>query len=198
MAGCIPRGGPLPSGTRPVYCCTMQLNTETGRPPSGPGGTSLPAHDATLAQDAEAFSRALERLARVYQLQDPRQTCSFGISLTECYSLETLVLRGPVTVNDVAGELGLDKSTASRALAGLARKGLARRRLHPEDGRAVSVSATPAGQRLFERIRRAGRSLNREILGDFSPGDRRAATAVLQRVAAAETACASTGCGTAA
>src|SRR5690606_40776192 len=50
--------------------------------------------------------------------------------------------------NDLAAHLYLDKSTASRVVDGLERKGLARRGAHPQDGRAVLLSATPAGTRL--------------------------------------------------
>jgi MarR family 2-MHQ and catechol resistance regulon transcriptional repressor len=167
---------------------------ETRRPV--PGGGALPAHDASLAQDAEAFSRALESLARVYQLQDPRQTCTYGITLTECYALEAAAERGPLSVNDVAATLSLDKSTASRAVASLRRKGLVARRTHPKDARAIEVSATGAGFRLYRRIRESARACHRDLIEEFSPEVRRAATALLQRVGAAERACASTGCRT--
>jgi MarR family transcriptional regulator, 2-MHQ and catechol-resistance regulon repressor len=152
----------------------------------------------SLARDAEAFSEALEKLARIYQLQDPRRTCTYGITLTECYALETLVLDGPLTVNEVAAALGLDKSTASRAVASLVQKGFGARRGHPEDGRAVAVSATAAGARLNARIREAGRAAHREILAEFPPEVRRAAAALLQRLATTERACAGSGPRTAA
>ncbi len=153
----------------------------------------LPAHDATLAADAEKFSRALEGLARVYQLQDPRQTCSYGISLTECYALEAAAEKGPLTVNEVASSLSLDKSSASRAVASLKRKGLVVRRSHPRDGRAVEVTATAAGLRLYRRIRESARACHQQLLEEFPPEVRRAAAVLLQRIAAADRACASTG-----
>lgn len=150
----------------------------------------------SLARDAEAFSQALENLARIYQLQDPRQTCTYGITLTECYALEALVVDGPLSVNDVAASLSLDKSTASRAVASLVRKGLGARRNHPEDGRAVAVSATAAGARLYRRIREAGRTAHREILQDFPTEVRRAAALLLRRLVSTERACAGSGCRT--
>ncbi len=158
---------------------------------------ALPRHDPSLADDAERFSRALEALARVYQLQDPRQTCSYGISLTECYALEAAAERGPLTVNEVASALSLDKSTASRAVASLKRKGFVARRSHPRDGRALEVSATAAGLKLHRRIRESARACHRALLEEFPPDVRRAAAALLQRIAAADRACASAGSQTA-
>jgi DNA-binding MarR family transcriptional regulator len=139
------------------------------------------------------FSQALENLARIYQLQDPRRTCTYGITLTECYALEALASGGPLTVNEVARALGLDKSTASRAVASLVKKGLASRRSRAADRRSVSVSATPAGARLYRRIREAGRTAHRELLEEFPPEVRRGAAALLQRLVTTERACAGSG-----
>ena len=102
----------------------MQLN----RPPG-----SLPVHQPPIARDAEELSRALEDLARIYQLQDPRQTCSYGINLTECYALEAVARDGPLTINEIASRLSIDKATASRTAQSLAQKRYVRRRIHPDD-----------------------------------------------------------------
>ena len=162
----------------------MQLN----RP-----GASLPIHDAGIARDADELSTALEDLARVYQLQDPRQTCSYGINLTECYALEAVVLHGPLTINEIAARLSLDKATASRAIGSLAQKRFVRRRVHPTDLRALQVEGSAAGQRLYERIHAAGRRMHRRILEKHPPEIRRAATALLRELVDAETSCARTG-----
>ena len=158
------------------------------------GPKQLPAHDPSLAADAARFSAALENLARIYQLQDPRQTCTYGITLTECYALEAIVEKGPLTVNQVASELTLDKSTASRAVAALVKKRLGARRGHPRDGRSIEVSATSEGTRLYRRIRETGRRNHRDLLEQFPPEVRRAAAELLQRLATTERACARSGC----
>ena len=141
-----------------------------------------------MTSDASGFYAALEALARIYQLQDPRQTCTYGITLTECYALEAIVEKSTLTVNEVAAELALDKSTASRAVASLVQKGLAARRGRPRDRRAVEVSPTGPGSRLYRRIRDAGRKRHRELLESFAPEGRRVATGLLLRLAAAERA----------
>ena len=153
-----------------------------------------PGIDPRLAADAAAFSAALEALARIYQLQDPRRTCSYGLTLTECYALESLVRKGPLTVKDAARELMVDKATASRALAGLTRKGYARRGGDARDRRLVETSASKAGERLYATIRSASRRLHRDLLAEVPPEIRGAATALLRRIASAEVACASVRC----
>jgi MarR family 2-MHQ and catechol resistance regulon transcriptional repressor len=157
-------------------------------------GPPLPVHDDTLARDAEALSQALEDLARVYQLQDPRQTCSYGINLTECYALEAVVQAGPLTVNEIASRLSMDKASASRAVASLARKRYVRRRVHPDDSRALQVDATPSGERLYERIHAAGRACHRRLLESVAPDVRTSLTLLLRRLVEAEAECASTTC----
>lgn len=190
----IPRpldGSPIGSPEKPYvdagYSCVMQRSRRTGTLPKDP----------SLAHDTAEFSRALESLARIYQLQDPRQACTYGITLTECYALEAIVESGPLTVNQVAAALTLDKSTASRAVSSLFEKALCDRRTHPQDGRSVEVSATRAGVRLHGRIREAGRKRHREILKEFAPDGRRSAAAILERLAKAERARVGSGCRTA-
>ncbi len=163
----------------------MQLNT----PPRG----SLPVHPSTIAREAEELSRALEDLARIYQLQDPRQTCSYGINMTECYALEAVARDVPLTINEIAARLSVDKATASRAVQSLAQKRYVRSRVHPDDSRALQVRATAAGERLYERIHAAGRALHLRILEGFPPEVRQAATALLRKIVEAETQCASSG-----
>jgi DNA-binding MarR family transcriptional regulator len=133
---------------------------------------------------------ALDGLARVYQLQDPRKVRSCGISLTECWALEACARRAPRTVGEIAAELLLDKSSGSRAVASLARKGLVRRRRHREDGRVLQIAPTAAGVRLLEKVRESTIACTRAILTEFSPEHRRAAAEILRRATAAERACA--------
>jgi DNA-binding MarR family transcriptional regulator len=133
---------------------------------------------------------ALDGLARLYQLQDPRRVRSCGISLSECWALEACARRAPRTVGQIAEELLLDKSSASRAVASLARKGLVRRRRHAEDGRVLQIGPTAAGTRLLEKIRESSIACVRSIVAEFSPDQRRVASEILRRTAEAERACA--------
>ena len=69
--------------------------------------------DARLHEDARAVHEALSDLVRVYQFRDRDRICCHDVSVTQCYALEVLIRRGPVTLGEVAAELYLDKSTAA-------------------------------------------------------------------------------------
>src|SRR3954469_1308194 len=98
--------------------------------------------DASLDSDAESLHDALSELVRVYQFRDRDRICCHDVSVTQCYALEALVRRGPSGLNELAADLFLDKSTTSRVVATLKRKGYVSRSEHPEDKRAVVLEVT--------------------------------------------------------
>src|ERR671918_487753 len=110
------------------------------------------ADDAALTRQASELQDALAEFIRVYQFRDRDRICCYDISPTQCYALDVLLRRELATLNDLAGELCLDKSTASRVVATLERKGYVARTTHPRDRRAVLLTATAAGERIVERI----------------------------------------------
>src|ERR671937_1957474 len=90
-----------------------------------------------LQRHGEAFHDALSDFVRAYLVGERDRICCHDISLTQCYTLDALLRRGPSTLNALAAELCLDKSTASRVVATLQRKGYVGRAAHPGDARAV-------------------------------------------------------------
>jgi DNA-binding MarR family transcriptional regulator len=144
------------------------------------------ATEATrLDADANALHDALSELVRVYQFRDRDRICCHDVSVTQCYAIDALVRRGPSGLNELAADLYLDKSTASRVVATLERKGYVTRDPHPDDGRAIVLSVTPAGRRLHDRIRADLVAEAKDLLGDFEPEVRSGAAGLLQRLARA-------------
>src|SRR4029450_5717298 len=88
-----------------------------------------------LEAEATALHDALGELVRVYQFRDRDRICCHAISVTQCYALEALIRRGPSGLNELAAELYLDKSTASRVVAALERTRYAARAPHPAAAR---------------------------------------------------------------
>ena len=138
-----------------------------------------------LDHDGEAFHEALSDFVRAYLVGERDRICCHDISLTQCYALDALLRRGPSTLNALAAELCLDKSTASRVVATLQRKGYVGRTTHPGDGRAVLVDVTPAGRRLCDRLRADRIAERSKLLARFSPEVRRGITDVMRRLAEA-------------
>ncbi|HVS00278.1 MAG TPA: MarR family transcriptional regulator [Thermoanaerobaculia bacterium] len=149
--------------------------------------------DSALERDTEELYDALEDLLRIYQFRDRDRICCFDVSVSQCYALEGLVRRGAMTLNDLAAYLYLDKSTASRVVDALERKGYAARSPHPKDRRALLLEATPKGRELEGRIRESILAEERQLLSDFAPEVRQAMTQLIRRLARAASASAAAG-----
>ena len=147
------------------------------------------AGDTDFERDALQLHRALSDLLRMFQFRDRDRICCHDISVTQCYALEALVQhteRAPgCTLNELAAALYLDKSTASRVVDALVAKGYAAREPHPGDGRAVLLTPTPAGRRLYARIDGDLLGEARAVLAGFPPEVRRSMNELLQRFHAA-------------
>lgn len=149
--------------------------------------TPAPA-DLSLEQDARAFYAALSDLIRIYQFRDRDRICCHDVSVSQCYGLQALVEHGGMTLNDLAAHLYLDKSTASRVVDALERKGYVERAPHPGDRRALLLAATAAGRELHRRIQRDLLAEEEALLAGFDPEIRRAMTQLLARLARAAAA----------
>ena len=142
-----------------------------------------PESRALLQRQGEAFHEALSDFVRAYLVGERDRICCHDISLTQCYALEGLIRRGPSTLNALAAELSLDKSTASRVVATLRRKGYVGRAPHPADARAVLLDVTGAGRRLHDRIRADRIAERTQLLAAFPPEVREGISDVMRRVA---------------
>ena len=138
-----------------------------------------------LDREATALHQALSELVRVYQFRDRKSVCYHDISVTQCYALEALVRSGPLTLGELAAELYLDKSTASRVIDSLERKGYASRSTDPDDARVRLLAPTAAGRRLHKRIQNELIEAQKELIRDFDPEVRQATARLIARLARA-------------
>lgn len=143
------------------------------------GGGAAPAADLVALHDA------ITELIRVYQFRDRDRICCHDLSVSQFYALAALITRGPMTLNELAADVGLEKSSASRAVDGLVEAGYLSRQPHPESRRAVRLEATRAGRALYDRIEAASIAEEEQLLADLSPTLRREVTGVLRRLAGA-------------
>jgi MarR family 2-MHQ and catechol resistance regulon transcriptional repressor len=150
---------------------------------------------ASLEADAAQLHAALSELVRVYQFRDRKSICYYDISVTQCYALQAILRHGGPTLNEVAADLYLDKSTASRVVDALERKGYVTRTSHPSDRRAVMLEATPGGKDLYGRIEGDILKEERALLADFDPEIRRAMAQLIARLARAASERVETGGG---
>ena len=139
--------------------------------------------EAALDRDAVALHEAVADLVRVYQFRDRDCICCHDVSVTQCYALETIVEQGPLRLSALAERLFLDKSTTSRVVSTLVRKGYVEQRADAKDGRATTLSATRQGQRLCARITKDLVDQQKQLLQDLDPDVRAGVVQVLRRLA---------------
>jgi MarR family 2-MHQ and catechol resistance regulon transcriptional repressor len=141
--------------------------------------------DTTLDRDAADLHTAVADLVRVYQFRDRDRICCHDISVTQCYALETLMEHGPLRLSALADRLFLDKSTTSRVVGTLAKKGYAEQAADEQDGRAIAVSVTREGRNLCARITDDLVDQQKQLLQDLDPEVRSGVVQVLRRLAQA-------------
>jgi len=143
------------------------------------------ATERALDRDAAELQAAVADLVRVYQFRDRDRICCHDISVTQCYALETLVQHGPLRLSALAERLFLDKSTTSRVVGTLVKKGYVEQGADAQDGRAIALSATRKGRGLYARITGDLVDQQKQLLQDLDPGVRSGVVRVLQRLAQA-------------
>ena len=141
--------------------------------------------ETALDRDAADLQTAVADLVRVYQFRDRDRICCHDISVTQCYALETLVEHGPLRLSALADRLFLDKSTTSRVVGTLVKKGYVEQSADAQDGRAIALNATRKGRSLCARITGDLVGQQRQLLQDLDPEVRTGVVQVLRRLAQA-------------
>jgi MarR family 2-MHQ and catechol resistance regulon transcriptional repressor len=146
---------------------------------------SAAAKSRDLDRDAVALHAAVAELVRVYQFRDRDCICCHDISVTQCYALETLAEHGPIRLSALAERLFLDKSTTSRVVGTLVKKGYVEQRADAADGRAIALQVTASGRRLYGRITDDLVEQQKQLLQDLDPEVRDGVVKVIRGLARA-------------
>ncbi len=114
-----------------------------------------------------------EALSECYQrfnaLQRDEKRC-YGVTMSQCVTLEVLLGEGQMTVRRLAARLGLDTSTVTRVVDVLVRDELlVRRRDEKKDRRRVFVSLTANGRVLAGKLKQCGDDYCDRILSKIAP-----------------------------
>ncbi|UQX11365.1 MarR family winged helix-turn-helix transcriptional regulator [Candidatus Mycobacterium methanotrophicum] len=121
--------------------------------------------DSRLASD---LSLAVMRLARQLRFRRPQSP----VSLSQLSALATLANFGPLTPGALAIRERVRPPSMTRVIASLADLGLVDRVAHPDDGRQVLVSVSPAGKELLEAERRASQEWLAQRLRNLGGAER--------------------------
>jgi MarR family transcriptional regulator, 2-MHQ and catechol-resistance regulon repressor len=103
-------------------------------------------------REGERLFSALQKIVRQFQFRDLHSVGEYGITITECYVLDVLADQGPISLNQAAAAMNLDKSTMSRVVRSLEEKKHLTAETDPEDARALQLELTSKGRKLHTRI----------------------------------------------
>ena len=128
------------------------------------------------------------RLHQLHKLTDadsqsryPEQT---GLSMSDGRCLTTIGTFEPLSVMALAHKANLNKGQASRAAQALVDQGLVQKVDHPDDGRGVVLTLTPAGRKVFKRAMTMIGQRNEEIFGCLSDKEKATLSALMDRLIA--------------
>jgi MarR family 2-MHQ and catechol resistance regulon transcriptional repressor len=141
-----------------------------------------------LKADARDLHSAVSELVRIYQFRDRKSICYRDVSVTQCYALSSVVAHGPMMLNELAAELFLDKSTASRVVGSLVKKGYVRRSADPGDARALKIEVTAEGRSLHSGIVEDLVKEMENLIADYDADTRRVTIRLIDRLASAAAA----------
>lgn len=96
--------------------------------------------------------------------------------------LSALTRLGPVRLTELAADLQLDASTASRHTCGLERAGLVRREPDPNDGRAHLLQVTAGGEAALARLQEGRRGVIEEATAGWTSAEREHLAELLERL----------------
>lgn len=133
---------------------------------------------------ASELRLAVMRLAR--RMRSERADTS--LTLSQLAALASVERHGPLTPRELAAIERMQPPSLTRLVVALEEAGLLLRTGHPDDGRQVLLSVTPAGSALLREDRRRREAWLTCALQTLDDADRetlRRATAVLDRLAAA-------------
>lgn len=130
-----------------------------------------------MSQDLQ---HRMTALIRAFGLHRPDQTpCGQPLSPSEAHALSELAGSGPLSQKEMGARLRLEKSTVSRLVASLERRGWVERQPDPADGRAYLVGLTEAGRRLSGRLAAARAERYRGLLAAIPPEQQQAVMGAL-------------------
>jgi DNA-binding MarR family transcriptional regulator len=136
--------------------------------------------------EAEVLQSSFTGVVRALGLLRPDTTpCGQAMSITEAHALGDLHAHGPITQQQLADALRLQKSTISRLVDRLTEGGLVERTPNPQDRRSHLIGLTPTGTRRARRLEDARRELFERLLADLAHNERRLVVDGVTRLAQA-------------
>lgn len=118
------------------------------------------------------FSNCVGQLFRGLNLLNRDQKVCYGLTLSQCYTIESLAQKGLVSMNDLSRLQGVTISTMTRVIDVLVRDGIVERIASPEDRRKVCIQLSEKGKDVAEKLQKCTEEYTRQIFLNI-PADQR-------------------------
>jgi DNA-binding MarR family transcriptional regulator len=118
------------------------------------------------------YFHIISQLIRKLKLLDKDQKICYGLTMQQCYTIETLGQKNPQTMNALSQLLGVSISTMTRVVNILVRDGIVERVTTPEDRRKVWVELTTVGNDLEVKLKKCSYDYINELMTHI-PSDKR-------------------------
>lgn len=105
-----------------------------------------------MKQGSETLRELIRILVRDLGILEKSDASCCGVTITQCHAVVEIGRKGKISLVDLAGLLGLDKSTMSRTINNLVESDLVLRDLDTENRRYVIIQLTENGKNVFQNI----------------------------------------------
>jgi DNA-binding MarR family transcriptional regulator len=127
-----------------------------------------------VVNEGHKFLRELLRiLIRNLGILEKDGASCCGTTISKCHAIVEIGRAGEISLNELAGILGLDKSTMSRTINNLVEDNLVIRDTHPEDRRYITINLTKKGEDAFKSIENSMYTYYNDIFNSI-PEDKKA------------------------
>lgn len=120
----------------------------------------------------ERFHDEMIDLIKKYQFRDRNEMAGCGMSVSQCYIIETLHRYGPLPMQKLADKMHLSISTVTRVVEPLVKEKLVAREESPTDRRVRVMSLTEKGNERFFASWKGILESEKSILESFPPESR--------------------------
>ena len=131
-------------------------------------------------QTFQDFSLLLSQLIRKFVLVERDEKVCLGVTISQCYTIETLARNGGVSMTELSREMGVAVSTMTRILDVLVREGLVTRKNSTKDRRLVCVGLTNKGRNLAGKLKRCADDYLGDVFANVPANERKKVTESLR------------------
>jgi MarR family transcriptional regulator for hemolysin len=134
-----------------------------------------------MSDSEERFSAALHNTSRAWRQAVDRRLKHLGVSQASWLTIAIAAkARRPLSQSELADKLAVEAATMVAMIDRLVKAGLVKREASSSDRRVKRVVLTPAGMKIYERVRVEAAALRKELLANTDPKKLLIATELLE------------------